>query len=107
MTCKLALFVHTLYLTTHRTYNVVTGATMSDVENHVILWVACFPTFQPIIRLVAFKAGLRSNASSTRPKTRSLPNLLSKFTSASRTNKGQERLGSLDGNKSTTYIISK
>lgn len=41
----------------------VIGACLSDAECHVILWVSCFPTFLPVIRLVAFKLNLRLNAS--------------------------------------------
>jgi len=101
---RLAIIVRT-DMAHNVTYNVVIGACLSDAEGHVILWVSCFPTFQPIIRLVSFKVGLRSNASSSRPKSSRLPNILSKFTDST-ARKGQERLGSWDENKSTTYIIS-
>ncbi len=95
----------TSHLITYSTYQLVTGAGMSDAEGNVILWVSCFPTFQPIIRIISYKIGLRSTPSSTRPQSGRLPKLFSGITGSSKSD-GQERLRSQDGNKSTTHIIT-
>lgn len=47
-----------LQLTTRSTYLIPLAAYFTLVEAHTGLWVACFPTLQPLIRLVAHKVGI-------------------------------------------------
>ncbi len=83
----------------------VTAAGLSDAEGNVILWVSCFPTFQPIIRQVSYKVVLRSTAGPTNPQPRRVSKILSGLTST-RKSAGQVQLGSQDENESTSHIIS-
>jgi hypothetical protein len=80
------------------------GDCLSDAECHIILWVSCFPAFQPVIRIVAVQLDLRSSAS-TRGESNRPPKTLSRVTGSS-TRDGQERLRSRDDNESTTHIMT-
>jgi hypothetical protein len=72
----------------------VIGASLSDAECHVILWVSCFPTFLPIIRL--FSTGGRPGR---------VLQTLSTITGLNTLN-GQEQLRSQDGNRNMTHIVT-
>jgi hypothetical protein len=39
-------------------------ALWTDIEEHVGLWVACFPSLQPLVRLVLVKVGLSTASQS-------------------------------------------
>ncbi|KAH7134480.1 hypothetical protein B0J13DRAFT_560515 [Dactylonectria estremocensis] len=53
-------YIRTMDWGTDSTFKMATIGVWTDLESHVGFWCGCFPSFQPIIRTVAFKLGLRS-----------------------------------------------
>jgi hypothetical protein len=41
----------------------------TDLESHVGFWCGCFPALQPLLRLAAFKLGLRTSLDSSNKKS--------------------------------------
>jgi hypothetical protein len=57
---RLSIIV-TVDMATNTTFNIPRASLWTDLEGHVGLWVACFPTLQPLLRLISFKMGFTSN----------------------------------------------
>ena len=55
---------HTVIVTTdfavNTTYVFIRTSVWTDLEGHVGLWVACFPTLQPLLRIITRRLGLSS-----------------------------------------------
>ena len=47
------------------TYVFIRTSVWTDLEGHVGLWVACFPTLQPLLRIITRRLGLKSKNKST------------------------------------------
>ncbi|KAH7176224.1 hypothetical protein EDB81DRAFT_751610 [Dactylonectria macrodidyma] len=62
-------FIVTADFATNTTYKAIRVTTWAALELHVGLWCGCFPTLQPLLRLVSYKLGLRSRLESTNKKT--------------------------------------
>lgn len=60
---------HTEIVTTdfavNTTYVFIKTSVWTDLEGHVGLWVACFPTLQPLLRIITRRLGLSSKNKST------------------------------------------
>lgn len=58
-------YMLTLNFASDITFQMATLGAWTDVEGHVGLWCGCFPAMQPIVRIVSYKLGLRSQMLST------------------------------------------
>ncbi|KAI1868287.1 hypothetical protein JX265_007110 [Neoarthrinium moseri] len=92
------VMLKTLLFLEDLTFNMSTIGPWTDLEGHVGLWCASFPALQPILRIVAYKIGLRSALYSydKDPKSGNTGNGTSsvKWAGPSRSNNGYVRKGS-------------
>lgn len=64
---RLGLIV-TVNFAVNTTYILIRTSVWTDLEGHVGFWVACFPTLQPLLRIIVRQLGLSSkNKSTTKP----------------------------------------
>ncbi|KAH7009449.1 uncharacterized protein B0I36DRAFT_257776, partial [Microdochium trichocladiopsis] len=67
--CIRLYYIKTMDWKVDSTFKMATIGVWTDLESHIGLWCACFPALQPVIRIVAFKLGLRSTLDSYARKT--------------------------------------